>query len=107
MGGEIDISPQSSLLTLWSLFFSFCIFIPTQLSTFSPLFLCPSLKHVKMKVLVAQLCPTLCDLMHYMQSSRHLCPWDSPGKNTGVSGHSLLLGIFPTQGSNPGLLPCR
>ena len=26
---------------------------------------------------------------------------DSPGKNTGVGGHSLLQGIFPTQGSNP------
>ena len=30
-----------------------------------------------------------------------------PGKNTGVSGHALLQGIFPTQGSNPGLLHCR
>ena len=29
---------------------------------------------------------------------------DSPGKNTGVGGHSLLQGIFPTQGSNPSLL---
>ena len=32
---------------------------------------------------------------------------DSPGKNTGVSCHALLQGIFPTQGSNPGLLHCR
>ena len=30
-------------------------------------------------------------------------PWDSPGQNTGVGGLSLLQGIFPTQGSNPGL----
>jgi len=30
--------------------------------------------------------------------------WDSPGKNTGVGCHVLLLGIFPTQGSNPHLL---
>jgi len=36
-----------------------------------------------------------------------LCPWNSPGKNTGVSSHSLLQGIFPTQGSNPRLLHCR
>ena len=35
---------------------------------------------------------------------RLLCPWDFPGKNTGVGCHYLLLGIFPTQGSNPGLL---
>ena len=32
---------------------------------------------------------------------RRLCPQDSPGKNTGVGGHFLLRGIFPTQGSNP------
>ena len=35
---------------------------------------------------------------------RLLCPWDSPSKTTGVGCHFLLLGIFPTQGSNPGLL---
>ena len=34
-------------------------------------------------------------------------PWNSPGQNTGVSGLSLLQGIFPTQGSNPGLPHCR
>ena len=28
---------------------------------------------------------------------------DSPGKNTGGRCHALLQGIFPTQGSNPGL----
>ena len=39
--------------------------------------------------------------------TRLLCPWDSPGENTGVGCHSLLQGIFPTQGSNPGLLYCR
>ena len=39
--------------------------------------------------------------------SRLLCPWGFPGKNTGVSSHSLLQGIFPTQGSNLGLLLCR
>ena len=30
-------------------------------------------------------------------------PWNFPGKNTGVGSCSLLQGIFPTQGSNPGL----
>ena len=38
---------------------------------------------------------------------RLLCPWDSPGKNTGVGCHFLLLGVFLTQGSNPGLVHCR
>ena len=34
-------------------------------------------------------------------------PWNSPGQNTGVGSRSLLQGIFPTQGSNSGLLRCR
>ena len=33
--------------------------------------------------------------------------WNSPGKNTEVSCHALLQGIFLTQGLNPGLPPCR
>ena len=33
--------------------------------------------------------------------------WNSPGQNTGVGSLSLLQGIFPTQGLNPGLLHCR
>ena len=37
-------------------------------------------------------------------SARLLCPWDSPGKNTGAGGHFLLQGIFPTPGPNPWLL---
>ena len=38
------------------------------------------------------------------QPTRLLCPWNFPGKNTGVSGHFLLQGIFPTQGLNLHLL---
>ena len=34
-------------------------------------------------------------------------PWNSPGHNAGVGNLSLLQGIFPTQGSNPGLPHCR
>ena len=33
--------------------------------------------------------------------------WNSPGQNTRVSSLSLLQGIFPNQGSNPGLPHCR
>ena len=36
-----------------------------------------------------------------------LCPWNSPGKNTGVGCHSFLQGILLIQGSNSGLLYCR
>ena len=57
-------------------------------------------------MLVIQWCPALCNSMD-CSPSRLLCPWNSPGKNTGVGSHSLLQGIFPTQGSNLGLLHCR
>ena len=51
---------------------------------------------------VAQWCLTLCNPM---DSSLHQAPppWDFQGKNTGVGCHLLFQGIFPTQGSNPGL----
>ena len=38
---------------------------------------------------------------------RLLCPWNSLSENTGVGCYALLQGIFPTQGSNPGLLHYR
>ena len=47
----------------------------------------------------AWLCATLWTVAHQAHLS-----WDFPGKNTGVSCHVLLQGIFPTQGSNPHLL---
>ena len=47
---------------------------------------------------VSKLCPTLCTSMDYSPPARLLCPWDFPGKNTGVGFHSLLQRIFPTQG---------
>ena len=53
-------------------------------------------------VLVAQSCPTLCNLMDC--SPPALCPWNSPGKNTEVGCYSLLQGICSTQGSNLHLL---
>ena len=53
----------------------------------------------RVEVEVTQLCLTLCDPMD--------CPWNSPGQNTGVGSLFLLQGIFPTQGSNPGLSHCR
>ena len=39
-----------------------------------------------------------------LQPTRLLCPWDSPGKSTGVGCRFLLQGIFPIQGSDLGLL---
>ena len=51
--------------------------------------------------LVAKLYPTLMTSWT-VKPLRLLCPWDFPGKNTGVSCDFLLQGIFLTQGSNPG-----
>ena len=56
--------------------------------------------------LVTQLCVTLCDPTNCspLGSTVH---GDSPGQNTPVGCHALLEGIFPTQGSKPGLPHCR
>ena len=56
--------------------------------------------------LAAQSCLNLCDPIDCSPpgSSVH---GDSPGKNTRVGCHAILQGIFPTQGSNPGLPHCR
>ena len=51
-------------------------------------------------------CVRLCDPKNCKPTSL-LCPWTSPGQNTGVCCHSLLQGIFQTQGSKSGLLLCR
>ena len=50
---------------------------------------------------VAQLCLTLCDPMDCSLPLLHL--WDFTGKSAEVGCHVLLQGIFPIQGSNPGL----
>ena len=62
----------------------------------------PAISFSRKCVLVAQWCPTLC--YHMDCSLPGACPWDSPGKNTGVGGLFLCQGIFPTQGLNQHLL---
>ena len=54
----------------------------------------------EVKVQAAQSCRTL-------QPHGLYNPWNSPGQNTGVGSLALLQGLFPTQGSNPGLPHCR
>ena len=51
-----------------------------------------------------QLCAFMTLWAHPMKSTRLLCPWDSPDKNTEVSCHALLQGIFPTLSLNPHLI---
>ena len=90
-------------LTLWDV----GSYFPDQESNQSPL----QWKHAALTtgppgVLVSQSCLALCDFVD-CSPARLLCLWNSPGKNTGVGSHSLLQGIFSTQGSNPGLMHCR
>ena len=55
--------------------------------------------------LVAQSCPTLCNPIDCSLPGSSVS-WKSPGKNTRVGTCSLLQGIFPIQGWNPGLPHC-
>ena len=56
--------------------------------------------------LVVQSCPTLCNPMECSPPGSPV-HGDSPGKKTGVGLCAFLQGIFPTQGSNPGVPHCR
>ena len=93
---SISLTKWSGLITT-SLSFSFPI-IKTGLKY---LFCC-GLNNVNF------LCSVVSDSLqpYGLYSTRLLCPWDFPSKNTGVDCHFLLLGIFPTQESNLGLLYC-
>ena len=84
--------------------FWICLMFPWVLLTCSSISSSPCTPEIRSKgleveVKVTQSCPTLWDPMD--------CPWNSPGQNTGVGSLFLLQGIFPTQGSNPGLPHCR
>ena len=54
----------------------------------------------KVKVLVAQLCPTLCNPLD--GPTRLLCLWNCPGRNTRVGCHLTSPGDLPHQGIEPG-----
>ena len=69
-------------------------------------------KKERKKVLVIQLYSVLESGSHSAVSDslrphRLYSPWSSPGQNTGMGSLSLPQGIFPIQGSNPGLPHCR
>ena len=53
-----------------------------------------------------QLCATLYDPMDCSLPGSSV-QGDSPGKNTEVGCHALFQGIFPTEGLNSGIMPCR
>ena len=52
-------------------------------------------------------CETCSVVSNSLQSHELYSPWNLPGQNTRVGSLSLLQGIFPAQGLNPGLLHCR
>ena len=79
------------LVLIFSLYFNFCRFT-YNVSCCGLLWL------------VGEICSVV---SNSLQPHRLYSPWNSPGQNTGVGSHSLLEGIFPTQGSNPGLPHCR
>ena len=69
------------------------------------------LSHLRLRILLC--CAVLSRLVmpdslqpHELSPPGSFVHGDSPGKNTGVGCHGLLQGIFPTEGSNPGLLHC-
>ena len=85
----------------------FIIPILAQFSNFSN-------SEIRMRILIKGVCMCVscsvtCDSLHphRLQTTRLLCPWNSPGKNTEMGYHSLAQGIFPTQGFNLGLLHYR
>ena len=61
-----------------------------------------NMKFSKKKKKVKVSCSVVSDSLqsHELQPARLLCPWNSPGKNTGVGCQLLLQGIVPTQGLN-------
>ena len=70
-------------------------FLPTSdFSISSNMWKCEYLSHVRLFVTL------------WTVPARLLCPWNSPGENSGVGSRSLLQGILPTCSLNLGLLHC-
>ena len=65
-----------------------------------PLPECPSGHRGEVNVLVAQLCPTLCNPKDYSPPGPSV--WNSPGKNTGIGCHAPSSGDLPGPGNELG-----
>ena len=87
----------SWLLRWWQIYFATC---------FHFYFILKLILQSAVLCLVAQLCWTLFDPMVCSPPGSSIYG-DSPKKNTEVGCHTLLQGMFATQGSNPGLPHCR
>ena len=91
--GSSQLRDQTLVSCISCIAVRFFIILATRVATIS--------KKVKVKVVSDSL------QLRGSQPARLLCPWNSPGQDIGVDCHSFLQGIFPTQGSNTGLLRCR
>ena len=98
---SIEVLEVNSLELGYSVLLNLYV-VQYEVDIYCYLFLSVQVINVCALCLVAQLCLTLCDPMDCSPPSSFVHE-DSPGKNTGVAYHDLLQGIFPTQGSNPGL----
>ena len=99
----------------WGFSHAFCQTVPNSLQVILQLFFS---KTNKMKFYLTKSAVYRSYLFEWVSESHSVVsdslwphglysPWNSPGQDTGVGSLSLLQGIFPTQGWNPGLPYCR
>ena len=107
-------SECSKYVYIWNLFnfsYYYTFFFPTEDSVHwsgSRLFRKDILERIRSDPLEMVTIFMSDSLQHFgLYPARLLCPWNSPGKNTGVDCHSFLQGIFLTQGLNLDFLRCR
>ena len=100
--GSISCGRLLGILSVSSLY----IFAPGLLFTKSFQLSFPPTMHLSLERVCVLSCFSRVWLLvtPWTVATRLLCPWDSPGRNTGVGWHALPQGILPTQGSNPCLL---
>ena len=84
---------------LWQLF----LLSYTKISVLDEVLICKEMGSVKLTISESESCSVM---LYSLLPHGLYSPWNSPGQNIGVGSLSILQGIFPTQGSNPGLLHC-
>ena len=83
----------------------FSIYHLTQMSMYFCLFVCD--RKVPINSFYKEDHSVMFNSWQTHEPTRLPCPWNSPGRNTGVGCHFLLQGIFLTQEWNPGLPHCK
>ena len=95
----------TSCLSIWH---QMGISIISNLGQLRPILLWASVYRVLQTLMIISLvlCESCSVLSNSLRPHRLYIPENSPDQNTGVGSLSPLQGIFPTQGSNPGLPHC-